>query len=78
MSTNPASSCTNQGDIVITLDAAKAQDGGQFPDLHQGSFYNGTVFHRVIDGFMVQGGGFEPGMKRSRPTPRSRTRPTTA
>ena len=37
MSTNPRVKLhTNQGDIVITLDAAKAQDGGQFPDLHQG------------------------------------------
>lgn len=65
MSTNPRVKLhTNQGDIVITLDAAKApKTVANFLTYTKEGFYNGTVFHRVIDGFMVQGGGFEPGMK---------------
>ena len=65
MSTNPRVKLhTNQGDIVITLDAAKAPKTVEnFLTYVKEGFYNGTVFHRVIDGFMVQGGGFEPGMK---------------
>ena len=65
MSTNPRVKLhTNQGDIVITLDAAKApKTVANFLTYTNEGFYNGTVFHRVIDGFMVQGGGFEPGMK---------------
>ncbi len=55
---------TNQGDMVITLDAAKAPKTVEnFLTYVKEGFYNGTVFHRVIDGFMIQGGGFEPGMK---------------
>ncbi len=65
MSTNPRVKLhTNQGDMVITLDAAKAPKTVEnFLTYVKEGFYNGTVFHRVIDGFMVQGGGFEPGMK---------------
>ena len=65
MSTNPrVKMTTSLGDIVITLDAAKAPKtvANFLADVNDG-FYNGTIFHRVIDGFMVQGGGFEPGLK---------------
>ncbi|MFJ5234627.1 peptidylprolyl isomerase [Kitasatospora sp. NPDC088391] len=56
---------TNHGDIVIRLDAEKAPATVQnFLQYVADGFYNGTVFHRVIDGFMVQGGGMEPGLKR--------------
>ena len=65
MSTNPrVQMTTSLGDIVITLDAVKApKTVANFLAYVNDGFYNGTVFHRVIDGFMVQGGGFEPGLK---------------
>lgn len=55
---------TNFGEIVIELDAEKAPATvANFLEYVNSGFYDGTVFHRVIDGFMIQGGGFEPGMK---------------
>lgn len=50
---------TNQGDIVIQLNAEKAPvTVANFKKYVSTGHYNGTVFHRVIDGFMIQGGGF--------------------
>lgn len=55
---------TNQGKITLELDADKAPKTVEnFLSYVRDGHYNGTIFHRVIDGFMVQGGGFEPGMK---------------
>jgi len=55
---------TNYGEMIIALDAAKAPETvANFLTYVKEGFYDGTVFHRVIDGFMIQGGGFEPGMK---------------
>src|SRR5690606_9947526 len=55
---------TNHGDIKIELDAEKAPKTVEnFLSYVKAGHYNGTIFHRVISGFMVQGGGFEPGMK---------------
>ncbi|MEW6514487.1 MAG: peptidylprolyl isomerase [Pseudomonadota bacterium] len=55
---------TNQGTIVIELTADKAPKTAEnFLQYTKEGFYNGTIFHRVIDGFMIQGGGFEAGMK---------------
>lgn len=55
---------TNQGSIVIELYADKApKTAANFLQYVKDGFYNGTVFHRVIDGFMIQGGGFTPDMK---------------
>lgn len=55
---------TNKGTIVLELDAAKAPETvTNFMQYAKDGFYNGTIFHRVIDGFMIQGGGMEPGMK---------------
>ncbi|MEH6471973.1 MAG: peptidylprolyl isomerase [Halopseudomonas sp.] len=55
---------TNFGDIKIELDTEKApKTCANFKDYVRNGFYDGTIFHRVIDGFMVQGGGFEPGMQ---------------
>ncbi len=55
---------TSLGDITLELDTQKApQTVENFLSYVDAGFYDGTVFHRVIDGFMVQGGGFEPGLK---------------
>jgi len=54
---------TNHGTITLELDAEKAPATVKnFLDYASSGFYDGTIFHRVIDGFMVQGGGFESGM----------------
>ena len=55
---------TTLGAIVVELDAAKAPKTVEnFLQYVKDGHYNGTIFHRVIPGFMIQGGGFEPGMK---------------
>ena len=55
---------TNHGVITLDLDAKHAPDTvANFLDYVKSGFFDNTVFHRVIDGFMIQGGGFEPGMK---------------
>jgi peptidyl-prolyl cis-trans isomerase B (cyclophilin B) len=55
---------TNFGAITLDLDAAKAPETVKnFLAYVEGGHYANTIFHRVIDGFMIQGGGFEPGMK---------------
>ncbi len=65
MSTSPRVKLqTNQGDILIELNAEKAPNTvANFLNYVNSGFYDGTVFHRVINNFMVQGGGFEAGMK---------------
>lgn len=55
---------TNYGDITVELDFDKApKTAANFKQYVEDGFYDGTIFHRVIDNFMVQGGGFESGMK---------------
>ncbi|WP_374481773.1 peptidylprolyl isomerase [Zoogloea sp.] len=55
---------TNHGDIVLELDAEKAPETVKnFLAYVEAGHYDNTIFHRVINGFMIQGGGFEPGMK---------------
>ncbi|MGD8812135.1 MAG: peptidylprolyl isomerase [Thioalkalispiraceae bacterium] len=54
---------TNKGTIVLELDADKAPITVEnFLQYARDGFYDGTIFHRVIDGFMIQGGGMQPGM----------------
>jgi peptidyl-prolyl cis-trans isomerase B (cyclophilin B) len=54
---------TNHGDIVVeTFDEQAPVTVQNFLDYCRAGFYDNTVFHRVIKGFMIQGGGFEPGM----------------
>jgi len=55
---------TNKGDIKLELDAENAPATVEnFLQYVRDGHYDNTVFHRVIDGFMIQGGGMEPGMK---------------
>ena len=52
---------TNHGPITLELDAARApKTVANFLDYVRGGHFNNTLFHRVIDGFMIQGGGFSP------------------
>jgi peptidyl-prolyl cis-trans isomerase B (cyclophilin B) len=61
---------TNFGAITLELDAEKAPvTVANFLEYVDSGFYNNTVFHRVIDGFMIQGGGFEPGMSQKSTNP---------
>ncbi|MBA3988718.1 peptidylprolyl isomerase [Aliidiomarina maris] len=54
---------TNHGDITLRLLADKAPETvANFIKYVDSGFYDNTIFHRVIDGFMIQGGGFTPGM----------------
>ncbi|MFJ4064498.1 peptidylprolyl isomerase [Pseudomonas sp. NPDC089996] len=58
---------TNHGDIVIELNAEKAPiTVANFIEYVNAGHYSNTVFHRVINNFMIQGGGFEPGMNEKR------------
>jgi peptidyl-prolyl cis-trans isomerase B (cyclophilin B) len=55
---------TNKGDITLTLDAAKApKTVANFLQYVKSGHYDGTIFHRVIDNFMIQGGGMTAGLK---------------
>ena len=55
---------TNYGDITIELDFEKAPiTAANFKQYAEEGFYDGTIFHRVIDGFMIQGGGFTEDFK---------------
>ena len=67
------------GNIGLSLDETKApKTVANFVSYARKGFYDNTVFHRVIDGFMIQGGGFTPDMVQKAPTKPLATKPTTA
>ncbi|MCX8579835.1 peptidylprolyl isomerase B [Gilliamella sp. B2717] len=58
---------TTYGDIKInTFDDKAPETVKNFVEYCKDGFYNNTIFHRVINNFMIQGGGFEPGMKQKK------------
>ncbi len=58
---------TSLGDIVLELDSQSAPNTvANFLQYVDDGFYDGTIFHRVIDGFMIQGGGMEPGLRQKK------------
>lgn len=61
---------TSEGDITIELFEKEAPVSSRnFLEYAKAGFYNGTIFHRVIDGFMIQGGGFTADMKQKKTNP---------
>ena len=61
---------TSMGEIVLELDQQKAPKSvANFLQYVKSGYYKGTVFHRVIDGFMIQGGGFDKNMKQKATKP---------
>ncbi|MDM8560250.1 peptidylprolyl isomerase [Thiotrichales bacterium HSG14] len=61
---------TNYGPMTIQLNSEKAPKTVEnFVNYVNSGFFNGTLFHRVIDGFMIQGGGMEPGMQEKTTSP---------
>ena len=62
---------TTKGDIKLSLDSEKAPETvANFLGYVESGHYNGTIFHRVIDGFMIQGGGFDKDMHQ-KPAPKT-------
>ena len=61
---------TNKGEFIVEMFEDKApKTTKNFIELTEKGFYNGVVFHRVIDGFMIQGGGFTEQMQQKKPNP---------
>lgn len=68
--TNMVTIKTSLGDIIVELDAEKAPASVEnFLSYVKDGHYDGTIFHRVISNFMIQGGGFEPGMQQKETKP---------